>query len=426
MSNVEGDKMIKNVIVYLMLTLVAVSMFATVASALDVPITIQKVWLNDREVANNEVRGDILRGDQLHVEAKLLALADADNVQVSAEISGFEHDSRSPIRDKTDPFEVKFGQTYLKALTLQLSNKLDQDKYTVRIEVSDRRNNKVVWNTVIDVNTKRHDVEIKDVLFNPSLTLKAGRSLLASVRVGNEGERNEDNVKVTFSIPELGVSDSDYLDQIKSDDEKMSEELYLRLPDCAKAGDYKGVASIDYNDAYDTIKKEFTVKVLENENCKKTGEKTLITASPETLNIVAGGNEAVYPVSLTNAGTDSRTYVLEASVGDWATTRVTPNVLVVGPGETKTAYAYLAAKKDAPVGEKVGTLTVKSGDQTLQQVSLKANVVAAKKPATSNRWEKLEIGLVVLALLVVIVAVIFAITRMKGNGEEKKEEETYY
>lgn len=407
---------------FAILGLLVMSVLASVASAASVPVTIEKVWLNDREVTSGEVRGDILRGDSLVVEIKLKATANADDVQVQAEITG---DEREEISARTERFEIKSGQLYFKTLTLDLPDNMDQDSYAVRIEVSDKRNDEVKFTATVDVNTDRHAIEIEDVLFSPGTTVTAGRSLLSSVRVENNGEKDEEDVKVTFSIPTLGVSDSDFMDEIESDDEKTSEELFVRIPDCAEAGDHTARVTVAYDEGTRTETEEFTIKVLENKNCGKSEGKTVITAGPESQSLVAGGNEAVYPVALTNDGGDSKTYTVEARGSDGLTARVSSSVLVVGAGETKVAYVNVAAGKDASAGEKLVTIAVKSGEQTLKEVVVKANVVKSQDGSDTLK-RALQIGFVVLVVLLVVVGLIVGLSRMKGNGSESKEEETYY
>lgn len=413
-------KMFRFAVVLLLLS----SLFAGSVFAAPVPVTVEKVWLNERDVTSGEVRGDILRGDSVDIEVKLRATSNADNLKVTAEISGFEHDDDDDIRDESDLFDVKSGQVYFKKLSLRLPSDLDQDTYAVRIEVSDRRNQKVTWDATLDVNTARHSVDIEDVAFSPGLTVKAGRSLLASVRVENNGEKDEDSVKVTLSIPSLGVSDSDFMDELESDDEKTSEELFVRIPECAEEGDYPMTVSVLYNDERKRATQDYTLRVLENENCVKAPEKSgVFTLAPESRD-AAPGSEVSYEFVLTNTGSESKTYTVSASAGgDWATTRVSSSVLVVGAGETKLGTVYVTPKQDAQAGQKLVTVNVKSGEQTVKDVAVRLNVLPSQNNGGSGIVGNLQIGLIVLLVLIVIVGLVVGFSKRK---EEGKEEETYY
>ena len=141
-----------------------------------------------------------------------------------------------------------------------------------------------------------------------------------------------------------------------------------------------------------------------------------------------GGGEAVYPITITNEGSASKTYVVSADGANWATFRLSPsNVLVIGAGESKAVNVYVAASKDAPVGEQTFSLTVKSGEKTLKEIPMKVSVDAGKVSVWGKLKRGLEIGLVVLVILVVILGLIIGFNKLKGEeDEETKEGETYY
>jgi len=423
----------KKLKIFAMLAILMASLFVPAVSAqtFEQPLAvgIDKVWINDRSVdlTDEEIRGDIERGDNIEVEVKLLANADVENIEVEASIKGYEHSNRRETSESTDVFDVKEGRTYYKTLTLELPEDLEnEDTYALRLEVSDKDHLEVVENIILEVSTPRHLLKIDDVLFSPGQTVQAGRSLLTSVRVENFGQKDEDNVKVTFAIPELGVADYDYIDEIESGDEKMTEELYIRIPSDAQNKDYEASVTVEYDDGYETAEQGFIISVVGGQPSAETVEKTVLTVGPETQNIVAGGNEAIYPVAITNAGSESRTYSLTLTTGDWASSRLSENVLVIGPEETKVAYAYVTANEDAAAGEKVIGLKLTSGDMS-KEVSLNANVVD-----NSNGWDNvkkgLEIGLVVLVILLVIIGLIIGFSRLRNKEEDEEEDEdkTYY
>ena len=91
-------------------------------------------------------------------------------------------------------------------------------------------------------------------------------------------------------------------------------------------------------------------------------------------------------------------------------------------------YVYANANADAPVGEQMFAVTVKSNEKILKQVVLKANV-AAQPTVTGfgNLKKALEIGLVFLVVLLVILGLIIGFNKLRGSEEEGKEESgTYY
>jgi len=419
----------KKLKIFAMLAIMIMSIFTSVVSAADkgpMPIQIENVWINDKPINDNIVRADIERGDSIDVEVQLYAEETLDGIQVEFSIDGYEHADKVSTEAKTSTFDVEAGETHYKEETLTLPEEMDaNDEYVLRIEITDKDHQKEIQNYILKISTPEHSLKIDDVLFSPGTTVQAGRSLLTSVRLENFGEKDEDNVKVTFSIPELGVADYDYIEEIEADDEKMTQELYVRIPADAENKDYEAIVSADYDDGYETVTKKFTFTVIGGQPSVAEAGKTVLTVGPETQNVVAGGDEAVYPIAITNSGSESRTYTLGLTIGDWATSRLSENVLVIQPGETKVAYAYVAADKDAAAGEKVVALKVTSGDMD-KEVSLKANVVD-----NSNGWDTmkkaLEIGLVVLVILLVVIGLIVGFSRLKNKEDEDEDEDkTYY
>ena len=398
--------------------------FSLAAHAASVPVVIEQVWIDDDLVEGTEVRADLQRGESFEVKVKVRALEDADNVRLEAQMTG---DERHDIDARSEAFSIEAGKVYFPEVTLSLPSNLDLDpesNYVVEVELTGRGKSGVEREFTLDITTARHAIEIEDVLFSPGLTVEAGRSLLAEVRVANNGEKDEEDVKVALELEGIGL-DADYLDELDNDEEKSTRQLYVRVPVCTQPGTYTATVTADYDEDTRSASKDYAVTVLGSELCAATAagdQRTVITVGPESQNVVAGGSEAVYPIALTNAGRESRTYTVQVTTGDWANTRLSSSVLTVGAGETKVAYANVAAKADASAGEKLLSIVVKSGDETLKEVALKANVV--KAAGTTNLRQALQIGLVVLVVLLVIIGLIVGFSRLKSD--EDKEDETYY
>lgn len=411
----------------LALLLVSVLAMSNVASAVSATIDEVKLDGDTLSPSSNNAVLDVDRDQELEVRVRFTATANQDNVQVEAAIRGYDHGDL--IEDITDAFDVKTGNSYIKKLTLPLRERMDQGKYLLRVRIEDRAGATVTQTYTLDVDTERHNLQVYDVVLSPGETVNAGRALLAAVRVRNRGEKDEKNVKVTVSIPELGVSASDFIDEIEKseddDDETTSEELYLRIPDDAETGDYTLVTELQYDlgDEYET--QEQVIRVVGSEKAmEEKKEKTILTVAADAQSLQAGGAEVAYPITLTNAGSTSKVYTVTADGASWATMRVSPgNVVVVGAGESKAVTVYVAAAKNAPAGEQSFTVTIMSDDKVLKQLALKANVSA--ESAASKLKRGLEVGLVVLVVLLVIVGLIIGFNKLKG-GEEGGDEETYY
>jgi len=423
--------MIKNILSLLMVFLIGVLM-SSVALA---TITIDFVKVNGDELSNtasNKIY-DFDRGDDLDIKIRLTSNVALDDVQVEAVLRGI--DSRERVDDITDTFDMNNVSTYTKKLTLPLISKIDQDGYKLRIRVSDRDSATEEFTYELDIGTERHDVEVRDVVLSPSSEVKAGRALLVTVRIRNRGEKDEDGVKVVVSVPELGVSAADFIDELERedsdgknrDDQATTEEMFLRIPDDAETGEYEVVVDVFFDDgdkknSYTTS--IFVLGVDRVTQTPKAEEKTIITVTVDKQNVVRAGGEVAYPIALTNAGTSSKTYTVRADGAAWANLRVSPsNVLVVDAGDSKAFTVFVSASAGAPVGDQSFTVTINSGDKTLKQLPLSINVEEGQASGASKLKRGLEVGLVVLVILLVIIGLIIGFSKLRGNEDEEGKEE---
>jgi hypothetical protein len=158
---------------------------------------------------------------------------------------------------------------------------VQEDNYKVRVVVTDRDGQEVIENYNIKMDVSRHDLQVVDAVFTPSRQVQAGQALLTSVRVENYGEKDEEDVKVTVSVPALGISASDYVDEIESDDAKETEELYLRVPKCAKPGVYDLTIDVKYNDGFSKTGVKGQIEVVEDPECNK--ETVVVEVPPQPV-----------------------------------------------------------------------------------------------------------------------------------------------
>lgn len=241
------------------LMLLAVLAVAGAASALP---TIDKVEVDGTTVFEDQVnRLDVEAGNQIEVEVWLTSAESNDNVRVTAEIAGYEHSDDSDISDKTDSFKVEANATYKKTLMLSLPEDADDDSYKLRIIVEDRNSDEIVQNYNLVLNVPRHKLAIDDVILYPEGTVTAGQALLVTVNLENYGQKDQDDVRVHATVPMLGIGATDIVDEIESDDSETSEELFMRIPADAKAGDYTLKIDVDYNDGHDSVSKTVTFNV---------------------------------------------------------------------------------------------------------------------------------------------------------------------
>ena len=375
---------------------------------------------------------EVERGAEIDIRVKLNASNDETDIEISAEILGYEYSDHDPIFARVHTFDLDAGDTTYKDLTINLPDKMDKDYYDLRVTVGTRTGSAFEGLYRLHLKGIKHSLIIKDVVFNPEASVESGRALLTTVRVKNIGEKDEESVKVKVTIPELGLSASDYVDEIEDGESETSEELYMRIPECVEAKDYKVIVTVEYDEAYETVSTEKMITVT-GDVCateEPVEKKTVITVGPETQD-VAQGASVIYPLTISNAGSTARTYVVSIDGAEtWSTVEVTPsNLVVLNAGESKAVYVSVTANDDATAGEHMFVLSVKSGDTTLKQVTLKADVTEELSGAISLK-RGLEIGVIILIVLLVILGLIIAFNKLRETGEEEPEGsekgETYY
>ena len=427
----------KAIFASLMLLLVAIFAMASVSAQI---VSVDEVEFDDDEVSpssSTEIRNFERPEDGVEVKVHFTALEDAEEVEVEVELTGYD-DSNDRVRDTEYVDEVKEGETYVERLTLDFPWDMTQDFYTLRVYICPRSGDCVEETYELDIEAVEHGFAIKDVDFSPGLTVEAGRALLTTVRVENFGdEEDNEGVKVKVSIPELGLSASDYLDEVDEDDSVSSEELYIRVPSETSAGTYDVEVSVTYDDGDETVTEEYSLTVTAAEEATATEEavesKTVITVGPEAQDMTAGQGGAVYPITLTNAAGEAKTYVVSVSGYDsWGSVRIDPsNVVVLGQGETQTVYLFVSADEEAS-GSYTFAVTVSAGSEALKQMLLTANVegapAEAEETSSSDSVKKgLMVGLAVLAILLVILGLIVVVNKLRQDDEEdEKESKTYY
>ncbi len=387
---------------------------------------------------------NVERGEALDIlvvieAADSISGGSVDDVRIEAEIEGYEFGN---IKDKTDIFEVEEGLTYYKRLSLIIPEDIDaSETYTLRLEVIDK-NNEEVWEFSLFINEPRHKLRIYDVIVRPGTTVEAGRPLFVDVRVENLGSKKEENIKVSAAIPELGVKDSRYIDELVpvelcdqfdcDDNEETSEssgDLFVRIPENAKSGTYELEIKVEYNRGHSVLVEKALINVEGVEAAAKDVSEAIISVDTTSREIVQG-EEVGYRLMIANLG--DKQQILSASVNgveSWADSRVAPGFLTLQPGQTGEMFVYVKARQGATSGQKVFTVTLTSADGGVKVVNLNANV--AESGTGFETAKNVLIGVfIVLVIILVILAIILAVKKI-GGGEEKpleptSESQSYY
>ncbi len=367
-------------------------------------------------------------GQTLDIKVRLQTGEAVEDIEVDAKIKGYEYSDYESLSDSTHVFDMAGNTKKTVKLSIDLPKKLEKQVYWLHLNIYNSNSAPVTQIVKLNVEPTRHGVDIADVVFSPGTTVKAGRSLLTTVLLENFGGKTEKDVKVTVAVPALGVSATEFVDVVETDGNNVDyedvPEMFLPLPATAVEGEYEVKVTVKYDDLRETVTKSYKINVLSNEMFQAKENKLVLAVGPESQT-VAVGSTAKYAIALTNAGTSSKAYLLQAVTGDWATASVSDNLVVLEPGKNKVVYVDVTPSASAAVGEHVTSLAVQSGTEVLETISLKATVTGTTVETGFSLRNGLEIALIILVVLLVIIGLIIGFSRLKRDDEED-EEKTYY
>ena len=141
----------------------------------------------------------------------------------------------------------------------------EQD-YTLYVEAYDDEDY-VREEATLRVSNARHDVRIQDILVDNSV--EAGDYASVTVRLENQGDNKEEDIKVEVSSTELGVDVATYLDElytlpeVDNEDEESSGDVTLnfQVGDEAATASYTLDVTVTYNNGYSVVSDSITLNV---------------------------------------------------------------------------------------------------------------------------------------------------------------------
>lgn len=350
-----------------------------------------------------------------------------DNIMVRAEILGYKYDD---IEDRSDMFYIEYDGTDFANLRLTIPEDMDlkDDKYTLRIKAYNR-NYEVEQSVKLRIRAERNLLDIMDVIFTPGLTLDANQPLFTTVRIENMGYEKEENIRVEVSVPQLGKSAVTYIDElvagVDEDDDKdvessdSTDAIYLDLRGSEK-GTYDLIVKVSFDRGHEVITKNYQLVI----NGVQAQTQEVLVSSIETSKSVEAGQGIVYKIDIANMGSNARSFVVEVAGLDWGNYRVDPTITIVQEGSSAEMFVYVSPNSDV-AGQRTFAVNVKEGNNVVKQFSFQANITEGKSE-WGNILTGLQIGFVVLLVILVILGIILAATRMGKKDDEEPLGETYY
>lgn len=390
-------------------------------------ITVDEVELeingqNVRSESEN-IKLNVMRDETIDLDVEFVAYDDMSDVKVEAFIVGYEHDHRETMRDSTRYFDIKKDSEYRKGLSLHLPELMEPGMYTLRVQFQQKNADTLEFRYNLDIDTPDDSLSIRDVMFTPGNTIKAGTSFIANVRLKNTGNELQDNVKVTVAIPELGRVDTVYVDEVEAEEYVSSEPLVLNVPLCAEEKEYQVNVLVEYND-YEEVQAMKPIRVTKNDAC--SADSTVLGSGFEAQSVISSasataGQKVNYPVILTNNGDKEKIVYLSANGNEeLGNIRVAPNwVVSIAPLSSMTAYVEVTPSADAAEGDHA--FTIKATDGLMSKELAFNTKVNGASEAGSNNW--LLISVVIVAVLLILIIIIVLFNKMNSDDDD---DEDYY
>src|SRR3989344_1515894 len=436
----------KSTIMLALLVVFAACAGFTSAAAPDYDIL--SVEVNDLQVfggGNTIPNLDVERGDTLEIEVviqgnKTISGGQVPDVRIEAKIVVYEFGT---ISDISDIFSIDENLVYRKVLTLVIPEDIDASElYTLRIEVSDSNNEEQV-EFQLNIDEQRHSLNIFDIVVNPSTSVMAGQPIFPIVRVENLGERKEDDVRVTVSIPELGISTTNYINdlitEIQEDqevfrlDERSSAQLdfLLRIPEDAKTGEYTLKVDVMYNRGHSLLTENRKIFVKGMEKPKEVDTLINIDSTTKRVN---QNEETSFKLMFANMGTEKGLYTVQVDgVAPWGQYRIEPGFINVLPDGTAEANLFIRANDNAEPRNYVSVVRVMMGREIVHEFNVNTEVVGMQKSTSAVSLKTvLAVIFIILVIALVVLGLIIAFRKMKEGNEGNEtmsnvaEGQTYY
>lgn len=380
-------------------------------------VIIENVQVNSVNVADDDVL-QVVNGENVNVELQLYAQENVEDARFRIFIEGYEHDT---ILASSEIFSVNEGNTYVKRLNVQLPSDMDsQDEYKLRIEGANDLSGLTYKEYSLYVDTQRHRVDILDLVMTPSSGVEPGQNVISNVRLKNRGQQSQDSVKVSVSVPELGITESSYVSNVNSDEVATSDDMLILVPESAEAGQYDAEVTLSYNDGYTSTVDTYTFNVLAP---KEAEERNLLVSYNENIDLKADKTKT-FDVVIANPNMEAKPISLAASDNAWAKVEVSPSLAMVAGGEDAT-FTVKVTPKSAVEGEKSLSLIVKEGTNVVDTLNVNTYV----EGDSSNLLNILLAVLIIIGIIILIALVVVIAKRRNETSDDVAEDfdsEEYY
>jgi uncharacterized membrane protein len=386
--------------------LLAVFLVGTVSAAADITTNLEVSFKDVQLNSNNNTVGYV--GETVPVRVVFKSDVDAKDARIKVWISG----NRDEVASTTRRLTLLNGNVYTELLNLKLPSSLDltNQEYSLHVEISESVN---YTRKSYPIVMQRESYELKVLSVDYNLDAPAGSTVPIMIVVKNTGFQNGDDVYVTVSVPEIGISARAYLEDLTATEDckdgcdskdSISRILNLNIPESAKPGIYDMTITV-YNSDSRTVEK----RVLKVDSPKTSA----LVATSRNQDLKASETK-IYDLVIVNSENSIKVYTLSA-VSSSALEVSVPSIVTVAPQTAYTVPITVKAKNGAETGSHTFVVTVNG-----QQTSFVANVVEG----TSSRGVlalTIILAIIFVALLVLLIVLLF-----KRERKVEEVETSYY
>lgn len=259
----------------------------------------------------------------------------------------------------------------------------------------------------LDIKRERNDVITKSIKLTPAI-VNAGSSIEIVVTAQNIGSRDQDDVVVTLSNPELGLelqSNSFSLEKFDDDDTQV-ERFTFSVPEDAETGSYDIEATVAFGSKTSSA---FAPLRVEAKPVPPRPSAVLDTA--EAPASVDQGKLFDLPVKVSNTGLVAETFTVQLVAGSWAGT-LQPQTITLGPGKSSTVF-FTVQPSESAAGSQSLSVELLSNGNILDSKRLSINLRQPQAPPSgvstglglgglfsgTTLWILADIVLVILAIV---------------------------
>ncbi len=377
-------------------------------------VSIDSIELEGKTLAENENNFVVIAEGtkELDLKVRLTSLEDVKDAHIDAVLM-FENGD--VVADATTTFDIDEEENVVKSLELPLIGKFEQSNFKLKLKVVDAEGDSEEKLYGLKISQKDFPFFISSISLSPEDNVYAGKNLIARVNIRNSGVIPLEGVIAKVIIPELGISSARFIDQIKTSGRlsEIREDFILKILDNTPSGTYTLKSEVMSQFGSESEVKEISFFILGKSNQPKLtiSDKVLITIPVIKQDIYNNGNEVSYDISLTNEGPNANTYTLALDGLGWAKLRLSDsNTFVLKPKESKI-FKIFASTTEEIEGEQTLLVTLKSNEDILKQIELKANVINVKTSITKLK-DIFGFILVIIVVLLGLIGMFFGIKRL--------------